>query len=171
MSKKNDTRLCWNCHGDVSYHLDQCPYCGVSIGAKEESYEEQSSIPAPPYASEEQNLFENPSKKQSEYRLEEEEDSNPYELTQEEWNEALSAEQSQETPEHKKTKGSFESKQLLPIGLIFVGTLLVLFGLIIVFFAKDQILELSWSKKSAFLYLGLGVPFSLLGFLKVSNKS
>ena len=31
MNKKNEKRLCWNCHGEVSFRLEQCPYCGVDF--------------------------------------------------------------------------------------------------------------------------------------------
>lgn len=34
--KKNEKRLCWNCDGDVSLHLDQCPYCGVDVNTPQD---------------------------------------------------------------------------------------------------------------------------------------
>ena len=37
MGKKEDKRLCWNCDGNVTFDLSQCPYCGVTLESVEES--------------------------------------------------------------------------------------------------------------------------------------
>lgn len=56
MAKKNEKRLCWNCDGEMSLHLDACPYCGTHVNnpfaptdARDSHYDlSNSSVPKEP---------------------------------------------------------------------------------------------------------------------------
>jgi cation transport ATPase len=157
MTKKNDKRLCWNCEGNVSHHLAQCPYCGVDVTqpvAKDENTifkgygspfqsAPKQEIPQPPYA-----------KAQSQ----------EFAVTEEEWNSTVNAEK-----EAAKEESSVSKKELMALLLLLPGVVFSLFGLALCFFSSDGILTLQWNKNVAYFYFLGAAPLLYLGWRAFRN--
>jgi hypothetical protein len=151
MSKKNDKRLCWNCEGNVSHHLSQCPYCGVDVthpqlrdennpfkgfGNQFQSNTKQE-IPQPPYAKEQ---------------------TKEYAVTKEEL--SLNAEK-EITKEESPLTTKREIKAFL---LLFPGIIFCLFGLALILFSSDGVLTLQWNQNVAYFYFLGATPLLYLGW-------
>src|SRR5262249_8681466 len=149
---KNDKRLCWNCEGDVSHHISQCPYCGVDVtkpmpkdegtifkgyGSPFQSAPKQE-IPEPPYARSQ---------------------SNEFAVTEEEWTAAMKAEK-----EPAKQAAPASNKDLKVLLLLLPGIVFFLFGMALVCFSTDGILALQWNQKVAYFYFLGAAPLLYLGW-------
>lgn len=158
MNKKNDKRLCWNCEGNVSHHIAQCPYCGVDLsqppppdtGAIFKGYgnpfqsASQQGVPQPPYAK-------NPNENLT--------------VMHEEWNTALQEEKEEKenVPRHKP--------ETIALLLLLPGIVFLLFGIVLVFFSKDGVLTLKWNQNVAYFYFLGGGPLLYLGWRALNNKT
>ncbi len=177
MTKKNDKRLCWNCEGNVSHHITQCPYCGVDVTkppARDESTvfknfaspfqtaPKAEPLSKPPYATA-QNAIPNsnfaaaqntiPNSNFSEAR------SSNLAVTEEEWKSALEGEESDES------KGDISSKkEMVALLLLLPGVVFFLFGLALILFANNGILVLRWNQSIAYFYFLGALPLLYLGW-------
>ena len=152
--KKNDKRLCWNCEGNVSAHLEQCPYCGVDLAQPAAQGENSlfkgygaapfqhlhQDVPQPPYAR-------GPTQN--------------FAISEEEWNTTLH--------EEKETKVEEEriltpKREMIAFLLLFPGIVFFLFGLALAFFSNDGILTLQWNQSFAYFYFFGAVPMLFLGW-------
>lgn len=154
MTKKNEKRLCWNCEGNVSHHLPQCPYCGVDVTQPPVRDENSlfrgfgspfqrapnQEIPEPPYAREQTQDFT---------------------VTEEEWSSALNEEKSQAKEEGAPTSSKREMIALL---LLLPGVVFFLFGLALTLFSTEGILALQWNQNVAYFYFLGSVPLLYLGW-------
>lgn len=155
MNKKSEKRLCWNCEGDISLHLSQCPYCGVDCRFAPKSEEEdplkeeygspfqrapqQESLPQSPYS----NLF-----------------SQDVSVSQEEWNNSLDKERSEE---EEKTS-QLPKRDATALFLLLPGIVLFLFALILVLFSYEGTLILQWDQKLSLFYFLGSIPLLYLGW-------
>lgn len=154
MSKKNEKRICWNCDGDVPLHRSHCLYCGVDLmhppSAKEVNSKElgspfqsspisQEPLPKSPYS----DLF-----------------SQDISVTEEEWKDALDKEASKE--EEKKTSST--TREFVALSLFLPGIVFFLFGLLLLFFARDGVLTLSWNRSLSLFYFLGSIPLVYLGW-------
>lgn len=146
MTKKNEKRLCWNCEGNVSLHLEQCPYCGVDITQVPENppfaspfqrYGENSAAPTPPYTPNYQN----------------------YDVSQEEWNNAL-----QQHEEEKEDPPLTHRKEMVALLLLLPGVVFLLFGLLLILFSTDGVLSIEWNESFAYFYFLGAIPLLILGW-------
>jgi hypothetical protein len=154
MSKKNDKRLCWNCEGNVSHHLSQCPYCGVDLTQPKEREESNvfqgfgspfqsapdQNIPQPPYARTQTKDFI---------------------VTEEEWNTTLNQgkEESKEEDTAPTTK-----REIIAFLLIMPGIVFFLFALALIFFSNKGVLTLQWNQNVAYFYFLGAIPLIYLGW-------
>ncbi len=143
MNKKNEKRLCWNCDGSVSLHLNQCPYCGVDLtspgGLDEETYKNhfaspfQTSLfdespPPSPFGVEEQTLIE----------------------------ESVVAEEEDLSPTTRK--------EIIALLLFLPGIIFMLFGAALLLFSSDGMLTLRWKESFAYFYFIGSAPLLYLGY-------
>jgi hypothetical protein len=161
MTKKNDKRLCWNCEGNVSHHLAQCPYCGVDLtqpAAREESSFKgfgtpfqsapRSDIPQSPYERSQTKDF-------------------AVTVTEEEWNSTLNA--GKEHP--KQADASLTAKkEMMAFLLLLPGIVFFLFGLALIFFSNEGILTLRWNQDVAYFYFLGAFPLLYLGWRACRGK-
>ncbi len=152
--KKNDKRLCWNCEGNVSHHVAQCPYCGVDVRQPVARDEEslfkgfaspfqnvpQNGIPQPPYAS---NFNRDIS------------------VTEEEWNSSFNEEKEIVDEEDSSLAPKREMMALL---LLLPGVVFFLFGLALTLFSNEGVLVLKWNQDIAYFYFLGAVPLLYLGW-------
>ena len=151
---KNDKRLCWNCEGNVSHHLTQCPYCGVDVSKPVARDEEslfkgfaspfqnvpQRGIPQPPYAS---NFNRDLS------------------VTEEEWNTSLNVEKEN----IENADPSLDRKgEMIALLLLLPGIVFFLFGLALALFSNEGVLVLKWNQDIAYFYFLGAVPLLYLGW-------
>lgn len=154
MTKKNDKRLCWNCEGNVSHHVVQCPYCGVDV-TQPVAHDEnnvfkgfaspfqnapQQEIPQPPYASSRnRNLS----------------------VTEDEWNSSLNEEKKDV---HEEDPSLAPKREMIALLLLLPGVVFFLFGLALVLFSNNGVLVLRWNQDVAYFYFLGALPLLYLGW-------
>lgn len=153
MSAVPKKKLCWNCDGNVSRDIDNCPYCGVYLHANE--LEEDSSW--------------NPSYRPSSKT---EEIPTPIYQSQEGGDEEESSEQDIHYEKESPEKGSTPilsselftelKRDLFPALFLMTGSVFFLFGMVLLLFSHNGTLTLQWEWSSSFYFLGLAFP--LIGF-------
>lgn len=148
MTMKKDKRLCWNCEGDVSYQISQCPYCGVDVTqpqAKDENAifkgyatpfqaAAHQEIPQPPYAQ-----------------------TQSKEIVME----TVSLEGESEPHKESAPASNRDLKALL---LLLPGIVFSLFGLTLLCFSTDGVLTLQWNQNVAIFYFLGAAPLLYLGW-------
>lgn len=146
MTKKNDKRLCWNCEGNVSHHINQCPYCGVDVTQPPQRDETQifkgfstpfqqnaqQEIPRPPYSA------------------------NQMTVSEEEWNSTM------EEPQNHL--GEDSKRENIALLLLLPGIVFLLFGLTLLFFSRGGVMVLKWNQDLAYFYFLGAIPLLLLGW-------
>lgn len=146
-------KLCWNCEGSVSLADESCPYCGVSVQSagldgtensflppyRMSSHGDNQSIPAAPYSA-----FQNP---QADDEKKEEQ--------------STAVEDSNSSSEFKQV--------LIPMILLFSGSLAFLFGLVLFLFSQNGIFTLSWNGTLWYVYSLLSIPLLILGWLTLQK--
>lgn len=145
MSAVPKKKLCWNCEGNVSQEINNCPYCGVYLQSME---------------SEEENLLWN-----SSYHSSKTEDI-PLPPYQASFIESL-AEQRQSV----KTRFEFSlkaflqlKKDILPTLLLMMGSLFFLFGTILFLFASEGTLTLQWKGDQWIYFILISIPSIYFGW-------
>jgi len=156
MSAVPKKKLCWNCEGNVSKQIDNCPYCGVYLHADE--LEENSSW-IPSYR---------PSSKTEEipspiYHIQGEQESNKSDEEDEE-----------EEAEASSTAGSNShalmevfnhlKKDLFPILFLMMGSIFFLFGIVLFLFSQNGVLTLQWQGSQALYFLLFSIPLTGFGW-------
>lgn len=143
-------KLCWNCEARVDFGVESCPSCGVYLSTspllEQAAPEPVTSVQAPyqhVVLEQESTIPESP------YQFEEVEATEEPSSTEEE-------EETQATPYWKS--------EVVPMGLLFAGSIFSLFGLALLLFAEDGVLTLKWNGDYWYLYLLLGVPFLTFGW-------
>lgn len=144
MSTTQKKKLCWNCEGRVPLDSENCPYCAVYLGP---ALNEKGggNILAPPYK-----IIE----------AEEQEESLPdvpYIPTEE-------SQEKQETQAVPVAAKSELKEVLLPLMLLSGGALFSLFGLILMFFSENGVLNLQWNGEYWYVYISAALPMLLLGW-------
>ena len=157
MNSIRNTKLCWNCEGEVHIQSFQCHHCGSDLTPQEQEHDafappyqssgnsnENSSIPKPPYPM-------NYSQKE-------------LSVTEEEWNGSSSS------PTEESSKIEETAKTLvLTLLLLTTGSVFFLFSLVLLLFSYDGILTLRWNSEHWPLYLIVSL-ISLFYGLKNLNR-
>lgn len=147
MSAVPKKKLCWNCDGNVSREVDNCPYCGVYIHAEE--LEENSSW--------------NPS-----YRPASKTEEIPtpiYQIQTEQEEEEVSESQNSEEIENPVVLNHFSTqlkRDVFPILFLMMGSIFFLFGIVLFLFSQNGVLTLQWQGSYASYFLIASIP--LVGF-------
>jgi hypothetical protein len=146
MSAVPKKKLCWNCEGNISRDIDNCPYCGVYLQAAE--LEEDSSSWNPSYRPSKTEEIPSPLYQiQSEQAIDEEVEENSSETSESfDWN-----------PLMQQLK-----RDVFPLLFLMMGSVFFLFGVVLVLFAQNGTLTLQWQGHDGIYFLILAVP--LLGF-------
>lgn len=156
MSAVPKKKLCWNCEGNVSRQIDNCPYCGVYLHAEEleensdwnPSYRPSSKteeIPSPIYQIQQEQ--EDSAETESNERIEE----SPVDIKKEE-SEVFAW--SQLSTQLKK--------DVYPILFLMMGSIFFLFGVVLLLFSQNGVLTLQWQGSHALYFLAASLP--LVGF-------
>ncbi|MCP5469537.1 MAG: hypothetical protein H7A36_03420 [Chlamydiales bacterium] len=155
MVKKNEKRICWNCDGEVSLHLERCPYCGVDISNPAPAHErtpyqaQEMGSPfqsAPPQEDDPYSFHPRPSPLAQENVA----------VSDKEWDESL------EDPEEEIAHTG--KRDVVALLLLLPGVVFLLFGLLLLFFSKEGTLTLHWSRNLAYFYFLGAVPLIYLGW-------
>lgn len=144
--KKNEKRLCWNCDGDVSLHLDECPYCAVDLNNPQEK-----KIPYQGLGSPFQQAPSSSLPKQDDLSV-----------SDDEWKKALD-----ENPDD--TAKSTTRSEVIALLLLLPGVVFCLFGLLLLLFSDDGTLTLHWNQNMAYFYFLGAVPLIFLGWRAVGR--
>lgn len=135
MTKKNDKRLCWNCDGEMNPHLDACPYCGTHV--------DHSFVPM--------------DIKNSSFEHHLAHAADPLDT------EVPTVEKKVEKKIEEDIARS-SSKEVSVFLLLVPGVLFALFGFILLLFADEGTLTLTWNQNLSFFYLLGSVPLIYLGY-------
>lgn len=139
--KKN---LCWNCEGNVSKEIDNCPYCGVYVHAAEIA--EDSSWNPTYYHSKTEQIHS--SFHEEEEKGEKEQLKNPsYSLP---------------LPFSWKFLFSQLKKDVFPSLFLMTGSIFFLFGTVVTLFSHEGFFTLQWQSSYGYYFLFFAVP--LIGF-------
>lgn len=153
MSRKEKKKLCWNCEGDVPRSVGNCPYCGVYIHPSDDSDDDDDDLViSPPYQL-------NPDRKDNEevpvppYAVKENIAKDPSEIT--------------------KENGTVDRIQqvLIPLVTLLVGSVFLLFGLVLWLFSDKERLIVTWEIKYWPFYLFLSIPLLFFGWKKLEQLS
>ncbi len=142
MSAVPKKKLCWNCEGNVSKEIDNCPYCGVYIHAEAED----DSGWSPSYHSSQQEDIPTPL-----YQVKSQSDSDV-------------EEQPQETSLSAAATWAHLKKDVLPLLLLMAGSIFFLFGVVLFLFSQEGTLTLQWQEHYWTYFLGLSAPFIFIGW-------
>ncbi|WP_068468648.1 hypothetical protein [Candidatus Protochlamydia phocaeensis] len=149
MSAVPQKKLCWNCDGNVSKEIDNCPYCGVYLHAGQE--EEDASSWG----------FSSSSKK-------EEIPAPLYQVNGDIANSTLSSKSEEEDEEASVSPASLTLAQLkqdvFPLLLLMFGSVFFLFGIILLLFSQNGTLTLQWDSHYWPFFLLLSFPAIYLGW-------
>lgn len=144
MSAVPKKKLCWNCEGNVSREIDNCPYCGVYLHAVEE--EEETSQWNIPYRF--------PSTKQEEIP-------SPLYQQPEEPKEPSIVD---ETPKESSYPLDKLKQEVLPLLFLMTGSLFFLFGTVLFLFSDNGTLTLQWKGDHWIYFLGISLPTLYFGW-------
>lgn len=145
MSAVPQKKLCWNCEGNVSREIDNCPYCGVYLHAAE-TEEETSWNPSysPPSTTEE---IPSPL-----YHLQPNE-----------------PETSEESPSDQASLANTLKQDIFPLLFLMAGSIFFIFGIVLWLFAQDGTLTLQWQGHHSVYFLFLAFPLLILGWKFLRN--
>lgn len=142
-------KLCWNCEGNISRELDNCPYCGVYVHSSETGNDGYWS---PSYTPQDK-LEEAPS---------------PLYSVQEDTFEALV-----DIPDKVSSvwKPIFLvlKKEVFPVLFLMSGSIFFLFGLILFLFARESTLNLRWDGSLWPAFIVLSLPSLWIGWRLLSG--
>lgn len=147
MNVSQKKRLCWNCEGSVSLAEETCPFCGVSVVPA--FLEGTNNSFTPPYALGAVNDSAVPR--------------SPYDLQPEPSEDVGVVAQSKAIDEMAPAIDEFKSTMLAVIFLLG-GSMLFMFGAVLVLFAQDGVLTLKWDAAFWYVYVFLAVPMFFVGW-------
>lgn len=154
MSAVPKKKLCWNCEGNVSKEVNNCPYCGVYLHAEE---------------------FEENSKWNPNYSSQTSEDEVPSPIYQIK----PDTSEDQELKEHPKTATqptqetsfialnylySHLKQEMFPLLFLMMGSIFFLFGIVLLLFSQNGTLTLQWEEKYSIYFLFFSLPLIGLGW-------
>ncbi len=159
MSTPTKKKLCWNCEGNVSRQADNCPYCGVYLHREQDEDDFEDDVEeelSPPYQ--------------------------PIQTPHDNHEVPLAPYSAQPTAPAKEAyiqqaaspwlKLSGDWKQaIFPVLFLLGGSILLLFGLLLLLFAHDGVLTLSWNANAWFVYLGAAVPLLYFGWRSLQKMT
>lgn len=150
-SKKNKTKLCWNCEGSTSFQDESCPYCGVSLSPLSIGEGVEQSLNPP-------------------YRLSNEDDDSkipvsPFGETRPEGEEA-SNEDATLSNEQAIGALSEDNAKITTITMCFLlaGSMSLLFGFAQLLFSQNGVFSLQWSSHFWYIYLLIAIPLLFFGW-------
>jgi hypothetical protein len=151
MSAVPKKKLCWNCEGNVSREVDNCPYCGVYLQATD--LEEDSNW-NPSYR---------PSSKTEEipsplYRIQLEQENDP----QNTLDENVSKEE-EEAPNWNLVIRQLK-RDVFPVLFLMSGSIFFLFGVVLFLFAQNGTLTLQWRGHHGLYFLLFAFPLIAFGW-------
>lgn len=135
---KEKQRLCWNCEGAIALDADFCPYCGVGVAPPT-----LSENPAPSFTSKGDD-FDIPLP--------------PYQ------SQPPAGEDREELPGDMLEPDPSPRLILLSLITFMGGSFFIIFGLLLLLFAHDSPLVLSWEGDKWWLYILLGIPLMIWGW-------
>lgn len=151
MSAVPKKKLCWNCEGNVSRELDNCPYCGVYVHPLELEGESDWN---PTY---------HPSSKTEEipsplYRIDSKNSSNEEE-----------AESSDSIDEEERTLPLSHllnklKQDLFPLLFLLMGSGFFLFGIILLLFSQNGTFTLQWPSENGYYFFFVSIPLLFFGW-------
>lgn len=159
MGKKSEKKLCWNCDGYVSQHLQICPYCNSDLNKNEApslqrktpfgqpNKSKNDAIPKPLYPREMLSQEVPPGVNQG-------------------WKKA--SEELKETENVTAVEAPSNKNELMGLLLLLPGVVLLLFSFVLLFFSKNGVLSLQWNEQFAYFYFLGAIPLLVIGwrFLK-----
>lgn len=159
MSKKVKKKLCWNCEGESSFQDESCSYCGVSLTPLSIGDDKENPL-TPPYrlVNEAENVNHIPI---SPYKSQNPAHEGPKTLLQNEPS-------SQETAAEQSLSDDFKDDlkiTLLTVFLLFSGSVLLIFGLMILLFSENGHFILKWSDQYWVLYFVFALPMLFFGWM------
>jgi len=146
MSAIPKKKLCWNCEGNVSKEIDNCPYCGVYLHATEEESEESWN---PSFQDE----------RDGTQSTEDSDDVQPF--TSEQLNRNSHNLSNNILP---SSLFSQIKSEILPILLLMSGSIFFLFGVILLLFSQNGLLVLQWNGNNWLYFLLASIPALILGW-------
>lgn len=144
-------RTCWKCEGSVSVHMPQCPYCSAFL----------QDPPASPggFSSCHISLSDDAVKGETD---------DLFAVSSEDWEAVLNKPHSFQESKEKLT-AHWQWLQHWPTLISILGSGLFVFALMILFFADDSGLTLTWPKNRAILYGVLGAVLAYKGYQKLAK--
>lgn len=154
MSAVPKKKLCWNCEGNVSREIDNCPYCGVYLHAAEEE-EDSNSRWNPSYR---------PSSKTEEipspiYQIQD--------LKSEEKHKEVEA--ASHSAFNFSTIMNQLKKDVFPLLFLMMGSVFLLFGAVLALFAQNGSLTLQWKGEDGLYFLLFAIPLLAFGWIFLQN--
>lgn len=154
MSAVPKKKLCWNCEGNISKEIDNCPYCGVYLHATE--LEENSSW--------------NPSYS---FSKTEEIPSPLYQIQQEQQDDEENKKGTSSVDQETSFKGFYLITQLkrdlFPLLFLMMGSVFFLFGVVLLLFSENGTLTLRWQGNDGLYFLFFAFPLILFGWKFLQN--
>lgn len=155
MNKPIKTKLCWNCEGNVSRTIENCPYCGVYLSPETTAKEDKASpsLLKPPYTPEA-------------IQKEQEIPKAPY--------------APQEKAELKPLSESLVSPVkevsapiavLLTLVCLTAGMLALIFALMLLLFSSHGTLVLQWQEENWYWYALVALPLLVFGWIRLEQLS
>jgi hypothetical protein len=145
MSAVPKKKLCWNCEGNVSNTIDNCPYCGVYLHSNELDEDYSSWNPSYRPSSKTEEI---PSPLYQGNHKEEEREEQEEQLKGSDWDQIF---------------GQLK-KDIFPIFFLMAGSVFFLFGIILLLFSKDGHLTLQWESHTGYYFLAFAIPAAILGW-------
>ncbi|SPN73947.1 hypothetical protein C10C_0804 [Chlamydia serpentis] len=143
-------RTCWKCEGSVSMHVPQCPYCSAFL--------QDPPVSSGGFSSCHISFPEGASKEEAE---------DLFAVSSEDW-EAVLSDQNTAQESRKQEVPEWTWLQSWPFIALFVGIGLLAFAFLILLFATDNGLVLTWPKHRAYIYGLVGALVAYFGYRKVS---
>jgi hypothetical protein len=154
MSAVPKKKLCWNCEGNVSREVDNCPYCGVYLQGTEL---EEDSIWNPSYRPSPDKTEEIPSPLYIQEHQREIEEENSEKLGNEPLNWPLLFNQFK--------------KDVFPLLFLMMGSVFFLFGVVLLLFAQNGTLTLQWQGHHSLYFLLFAFPLIIVGWKYMQEEN
>jgi hypothetical protein len=155
MKAKPKKKLCWNCEGNVSLQIENCPYCGVYVSP---GNEDKENLFSPPYGPQVENKQDIPTP--------------PYAVNSHTLEGSTTAQDSdlQETEDEKALDEIVEIKHFIqPLVLLLAGSVFFIFGLTLLLFSHQGVFSLKWNGNYWFLYLLISLPMIGFGWIALQR--
>lgn len=151
MSAVPKKKLCWNCEGNVSREIDNCPYCGVYLHAADQ---EENSNWNPSYR---------PSSKLEEIP------SPLYKMQPEDSSEQESIEEEENNDEDDRSFAwgallTHFKRDICPVLFLMGGSIFFLFGIVLLLFSQNGTFTLQWKERDGLYFLVFALPLMILGW-------